>query len=340
MSLPPTSALLPSDKLSSEAASQLATSQTNDANRPADETAWIHPVATTALAVSALMLSEQHGGDLSASGDSAMYESAYQGDLSELLIHSMHWLAKQQRHDGGWGLSIEPALPESSSQESSTDHSSSLATTLLARAAFRLTGVPAAYPDLTERMDAFSTPTQGLERLHSSEAAASNTLLFVQGCCALAEVVDIHFLPCVPLETATFSSLDLSRGTGYWSHSMGYWASRGPSLPAVVALGLAGCKLHPSRNPLTRWRRSNASGRASDWLSRQQSNDGGFAGSIAATSLVIMSLASIGQSSTSLIRRGVEFLLSSVQVDGNWPSDLPPTPEAKASPARQTVATT
>ena len=30
-------------------------------------------------------------------------EELVQGDLSELLVESLHWLARRQNEDGGWG---------------------------------------------------------------------------------------------------------------------------------------------------------------------------------------------------------------------------------------------
>jgi hypothetical protein len=273
---------------------------------PAEQTdVWDSPIAATAMAVSALVLSEQHGGELGEIGESAGIDSAYQGDLSELLVGSMHWLAKRQRIDGGWGSQCEA--------------SSRLDTTLLVRAAFQLTGVPVAYPDLAERMNAYIESHGGAEALKPQRGPASNASLMVRGCLALAEVVDLKHLPTVPIETASFSDI---------SSSSEFWSARGSSLPAVVALGLASCQLHPPRNPLTRWRRTGATHQALDWLAHQQSDDGGFSNSIPVTSLVIMSLASIGKTSTRLVRRGVEFLFSSVDGDGSWPGESPSATDA------------
>ncbi len=249
---------------------------------------WNSPIASTALAVSALVLSEQHGGGLDELGDPSQIDSAYQGDLSELLMGSMHWLAKRQHPDGGWGTSEEqPAR---------------LAVTLLVRATFQLTGMPAAYPELAERMNSYLQSQGGIDMMNLRSGRWSETSLLVRGCYSLSEVVDWKQLPAIPIESA------------------GFWSSRSASLPAIGALGLASFQLRPPRNPFTRWRRGRATQRTLDWLADRQSDDGGFSGSIPVTSFVLMCLASAGKTSSPIVRQGVEFLFSSVDGEGSWPS--------------------
>ncbi len=61
----------------------------------------------TAAAVSALVVAHhrdsQHALRESGAGDGQVIEQVVQGDLSELLLESVHWLARQQNPDGGWG---------------------------------------------------------------------------------------------------------------------------------------------------------------------------------------------------------------------------------------------
>jgi squalene-hopene/tetraprenyl-beta-curcumene cyclase len=53
-------------------------------------------------------------------------------------------------------------------------------------------------------------------------------------------------------------------------------------------------------------------------LSSAQTPDGGFSETTALTSFVLMCLASIGHCEHLIVRRGIEFLLSTVRADGSW----------------------
>lgn len=265
--------------------------------------AWLSefsgPVTATASAISALVLSEQHGGVLGDASDLSDIDSAYQGDLSEMLIGSIHWLARRQHSDGGWSGEV-------------TDHSrpSELIPSMIVRATFQLTGAPAAYPDLSNRLAAFIKQRGGVDWLKHQYGPLHNATLLVRGCSALAEVEDWKQLPAVPLERATF---------GATSSRVEFWANRQPVLPALVALGIAGYQLHKPFNPVTSWRRMRACRRALDWLAQSQAADGGFNDSVPVTSMVLMSLASVGLTSAPIVRRGVEYLFGQVCRDGSWP---------------------
>ncbi len=258
---------------------------------------WNGPAVSTATAVGALVLSEQHGGGLGEIDAPNPLDSAYQGDLSELIVGSMHWLARQQHADGGW-----------TSQPCDLLQPSELFTSMFVRAAFQLTGAPAAYPDLGSGMVSF-TSNQGTDYLKSEYGALHSASLLAYGCSALAEVVDWKHLPTIPLERATFGVVD-SR--------VEFWKHRDPVLPAIVALGVAAYSLHKPLNPITLWRRGRACASATDWLASQQNPDGSFENSVPTTSLVLMSLASIGQNTGHVVRHGVEYLLSQVGANGSW----------------------
>jgi len=256
---------------------------------------WASPVVATATAVSALVLSEQHSGVLGSIGDLSDIDSAYQGDLSELLVGSTHWLARRQQADGGWSADA--------------DEPSDLPTTMIVRAMFQLTGIPAAYDELNARMCEFIKKRGGLIQLEATYGPTSNLALYVRGCYALAEVIDPNQQAIVPIETASI---------GHGDSRVAYWAHRGLMQPAIVALGIASHRFRRSLNPISSWRRGRACGRAIHWLMTKQKSNGGFDGSVPATSLVVMSLASVGQTATPVVRRGVEFLFESVQSDGSW----------------------
>ena len=97
----------------------------------------------TAAAVSALVVAHhrdsQHALKESDAGDGQAIEQVVQFDLSELVLQSVHWLARQQNPDGGWS-DCEGAR-------------SNIAATMMVQAAFRLTGIPAKYADLMARAD-------------------------------------------------------------------------------------------------------------------------------------------------------------------------------------------
>ncbi|MDA8745889.1 hypothetical protein N9N28_14770 [Rubripirellula amarantea] len=259
---------------------------------------WNDPVIATATAVGALVLSEQHGGVLGEIGQPAELDSAYQGDLSELIVGSMHWLARRQHADGGWcSSSADPAA------------TSKLMTSMMVRSAFRLTGAPAAYPELGERMSSFIKRQGGVEQLKAQYGPLRSATLLTCGTSALAEVVDWKQLPAIPIERANFDAA---------SSRVEFWLNRDPVLPAIVALGVASFLLNKPMNPLTHWRRSRAARRAIAWLAERQRDDGSFDHSVPVTSLVLMSLSSVGQTTGPIVRRGVEYLFAEVRCDGSW----------------------
>lgn len=259
---------------------------------------WNGPVVATATAVGALVISEQHGGGLGEIGQPAEIDSAYQGDLSELIVGSMHWLARRQHTDGGW-----------TSSSTDRDSPSHLMTSMIVRATFQLTGAPAAYPDLTQRMSQFIKRSGGVGQMKLHYGPLHSATLLTRSCSALAEVVDWKQLPIIPLERAAFDK-SVSR--------VQFWKNREPFLPAIYAAGVAGFKLNKPLNPLTLWRRAAACHKAIDWLDKNQFDNGSFQNSVPVTSLVLMSLASVGLTSQSIVRRGVEYLFEQVRGDGSW----------------------
>src|SRR3990172_1711437 len=148
------------------------------------------PLAT-ATAVSALLL--VHGGDHSSQhGIPAVTEDpitnslVFQSNLSELLVESLHWLAQQQNADGGWG---------------DTDRSpSSLATTLLVRAAFQLTGVPATYAELVGRADGYIADQGGFAGLRRQNGKDKSLVAPVLATCAMAKLLPWRQVPALPFD--------------------------------------------------------------------------------------------------------------------------------------------
>ena len=110
------------------------------------------PLATAA-AVSALVVAHGNGGfDVPVRrAERTNLQDMLQGDLSELIVESLHWLAERQNEDGGWGDTERGR--------------SNIAATLLVQAAFRLTCVPAKYEGLTDRADEFLESQGGIAAL-------------------------------------------------------------------------------------------------------------------------------------------------------------------------------
>lgn len=256
------------------------------------------PLAT-ATAVSALLLAEQH--DISFSQiqawkgkEAPSFDTAYQGDLSELIVSSLHWLAHQQNADGGWS--------EGSSLE--------LATTMLVRAAFQITGVPVQYSDLVQRADAFIQSRGGVAGLKAQYGNDKTQIAPILANCAMAGSLSWKLVPALP-----FERLCLPFGLCAKLHLRAEcYAS-----PSGIAIGLAKFHHYPPRNPFKRIACGWASGRALAMLTQSQATRGGFLDSIPATSFVVMSLASMGHAHLPIVRQGVEFLFATLRPDGSWP---------------------
>ncbi len=258
---------------------------------------------STATAISALVLAEQNGTSCGlpayspGSSEDSLHE-IYQGDLSELIVHSLHWLAGQQNEDGGWG---------------DTDQSlSNIATTMLVQAAFQLTGVPAKYNDLMARAAQYVAAQGGLPALKQRYAGDKTFAVPILTNCALADMVPWRKVPALPFELACLPQ----RLYHHLNLPVVSYA-----LPALVAIGQARFHHAAPRNPLVRWLRTAAKNRSLEILNEMQPASGGFLEATPLTSFVVMSLSSMGLVEHPVVRRGVRFLLSSVREDGSWPID-------------------
>jgi len=260
------------------------------------------PLAT-ATAISALVLAEQGG---TSSGlpaytpgeEPSRVDEIYRGDLSELIVRSLHWLAEQQNDDGGWG---------------DTDRSlSNIATTMLVQAAFHLTGVPAKTTDLLQRADQYVEKQGGIAALKRRYEGDKTFAVPILANCALADMVAWRKVPALPFELACVPQR--------WYHHM-QLPVVSYAIPALVAIGQAIFYHRRPRNPIVRWIRGLARRRSLAVLEGMQPEGGGFLEATPLTSFVVMSLASIGLSGHRVVRKGVQFLLSSVRTDGSWPID-------------------
>ena len=278
------------------------------------------PLAT-ATAISALVLAEQGG---TSSGlpaftpgvEPSHLDEIYRNDLSEQIVQSIQWLARQQNDDGGWGDTVHSP--------------SNLPATLLAQAAFHLTGVPAKYQGLLERAEAYVTAKGGVATLKKLPVGDKLFAAPVLANCALADMVPWKKVPALPFEWACLPE-DWRRLLRRLPREMP--VVRTP-IPAMLAVGLAKRHHCPPANPLRRWLRSAAKPRSLALLTELQSLDGSFSATTPLTSCVVMSLASIGETEHVVVRRGIEFLLASVRPEGSWPIgtfENEDVPEAEAA---------
>ncbi|MGE0606743.1 MAG: prenyltransferase/squalene oxidase repeat-containing protein [Pirellulales bacterium] len=247
---------------------------------------------STATAVSALAIVQRHA-QITRQGRFA--DEVEEAQLSELIVRGVHWLADAQNEDGGWG---------------DTDQSlSNIATTMLVRAAFRLTCVPASHPGLWERSEAYVRKQGGLAALRRRYGVDKTFVVPILTNCALAglvswkEVAPLPFeLACLPQSLYRFLQLPV----------VSY------AIPALVAIGQARFFHQRPVNPLTRWIRGKSVEKSLQVLTQMQPASGGFLEATPLTSFVVMSLASIDRAQHPVVQKGVDFLLDSVREDGSW----------------------
>jgi squalene-hopene/tetraprenyl-beta-curcumene cyclase len=224
--------------------------------------------------------------------------ATWDAGLGELIVGGLHWLADAQNADGGWG---------------DTDRShSNIATTMLVRAAFHLTGVPARHAGLLERAAAYIEKQGGIPGLRRRYGKDKTFAVPILTNCALAglapwsEVSALPFeLACLPQSWYRFLRLPV----------VSY------AIPALVAIGQARFFHRPPWNPIVRSIRHRAVDKSLEVLERMQPASGGFLEATPLTSFVVMSLASIGRVEHPVVERGVRFLVESVRPDGSWPID-------------------
>jgi squalene-hopene/tetraprenyl-beta-curcumene cyclase len=263
---------------------------------------WVGELAgsplATATAVSALVLA--HGNQ---SGDPSTGESArvavpdvLQGDLSELIVESLHWLARRQNEDGGWG---DTELGRSN-----------LAATMLVAAAFRLTGVPAKYDGLTDRAEQYIAAQGGAAALKKQHLKDRSFVAPVLANCALAGLLPWRQVPALPFELACLPQ-------AWYPHLRLPVVSY--AIPLMVATGQLKYRHDRPRNPLTRLLRMAARKGSLAVAQRMQPASGGYMESTPLTAFVVMGLAGSGLAQHPIVTRGIEFLLASVRSDASWP---------------------
>jgi squalene-hopene/tetraprenyl-beta-curcumene cyclase len=221
-----------------------------------------------------------------------------------LIDGGLSWLAAHQNDDGGWGDTLISF--------------SNISTTMLCRAAFRLTGADSRFAETLNRADRWMTERYGTTAEEHAEAVRQRYgkdrtfAVPILTTCALAGMVSWNEVPSLPFELACcpqwmFRFLRL--------HVVSY------ALPALIAIGQ--CIYHHRKpwNPFARIVRRLARRRSLRVLERIQPPNGGFLEATPLTSFVTLSLASIGLTDHPVTRKGAEFIEQSVRPDGSWPID-------------------
>jgi len=256
--------------------------------------------SATAAAVSALVVAEQHFDDVPQIGppsnDSWTPGALFRGEFTQLVVQNLRWLAERQNADGGWS--------------DAEGGRSNLAATMLVEAAFQLTGVPAKAADLMERAVEYVKQAGGDAEIRKQYAADPALASAVLSTCALADLVSWRRVP--GLSWRRITSLIQRREVSPQS-------ADDPTAP-LLATGIARFRHAPPFNPLRRLGESLAQKPALAALGELQGVSGAFMESIPQTSFVVMSLAGAGLHEHPVVRRGVEFLLTTVNSDGGWPN--------------------
>jgi squalene-hopene/tetraprenyl-beta-curcumene cyclase len=249
---------------------------------------------STATAISALAIVERHAPCVAG----RIVDERRERALSELIMASLRWLAKRQNADGGWG---------------DTDKSpSNIATTMLVRAAFALTCVPADHPGLLERADLYIEKQGGVRGLKRRYGKDKTFAVPILTNCALAGLVSWSQVPALPFELACFPQR-------VWKLLRLPVVSY--AIPALVAVGQARYYHRKPGNPIAAVVRRMCVEKSLTLVEKMQPASGGFLEAAPLTSFVVMSLAASGRADHPVVKRGVEFLLASVRPDGSWPID-------------------
>ena len=147
---------------------------------------WIGQLSSSALstaaAITALALVERHAPTIAG----RVADENRECQLSKLIIVSLRWLARHQNADGGWGDSDKSP--------------SNIAATMMVRAAFALTCVPAENPGILERADAYIAATGGVRGLRRRYGNDSTLTAGILTASALAGLISWRQVPALRFE--------------------------------------------------------------------------------------------------------------------------------------------
>lgn len=248
---------------------------------------WVGQLSTSALstatAVTALELISRTRNDARFAG---------------LIQRGLRWLAEHQNSDGGWGDTVKSL--------------SNISTTMLARAAFRVTKADIDFSATVRAAENHIAKLGGKQAVIARYGKDKTFSIPILTHCALAGLVDWSEVQSLPFELACIPAKF-------------YKTVRLPvvsyALPALIAIGQVRYHHLKPRNPFTRMIRKHAIAPSLRVLERIQPKNGGFLEAAPLTSFVTMSLAGMGLADHPVARKGVEFLIDSVREDGSWPID-------------------
>jgi hypothetical protein len=256
--------------------------------------------SATAAAVSALVVAEQHFDDVPQVGppmnDSWTPGALFRGEFTQLVVQNLRWLSERQNADGGWA--------------EAEGGRSTLAATLMVQSAFQLTGVPAKAVGLLDRSAEYVKQSGGVAAFRTAYADDQALMASVLTSCALADIAPWRRVP--QLSWSAITRLMQRRSAALQS-------TEEPVAP-LLAAGLARFRHAPPLNPLRRLATRFVQKPAVSALEGLQGMNGGFMESIPQTGFVVLSLGGAGLHDHPIVRRGVEFLLSTVLSTGGWPS--------------------
>jgi squalene-hopene/tetraprenyl-beta-curcumene cyclase len=226
----------------------------------------------------------------------------------ERIDAGVQWLVEHQNADGGWGDTIKSL--------------SNISTTMLVRAALKLTGAEKDYPPTIEKVEEFLNlrtgrrPEQRAEAIRQRYGKDRTFSVPILMSCALAGLVPWKEVPRLPFEAAALPQS--------W-----YRFARMPvvsyALPALIAIGQCVHAKRGTWNPIAKLLRWLTKGRTLNVLRRIQPTSGGYLEATPLTSFVVMALSSIRRrrraAEKEVIEGGVRFLVNSVRPDGSWPID-------------------